>query len=224
MQVMAFDQFDTHLVGQKAVFVIGGIIDAGGEHGHHRRAGGGRGGAGGKAAVQQFGIIADRFDPVAGKEFGEHLQHRLAVFQHVADAGGGPGVILEHIEFIIAGAHQIDADDMGVDPAGGCHADHLRQEGRVAGDHFDRQASGADDFLPVIDIVQERIDRADPLFDPFGEARPFAPRNDPRDDVEGDQPFGRLGAPVDVEGDAGQAKHLFGLALFAAQTGRILAL
>jgi hypothetical protein len=64
------------------------------------------------------------------------------------------------------GAHQIDADDMGVDPAGRRHADHLRQEGGRCGDQLDRHAARAQDFLPVIDVVQEGVDRAHPLLDP----------------------------------------------------------
>jgi hypothetical protein len=45
---------------------------------------------------------------------------------------------------------------------------------------------------------------------------PFTARNDPWHDVERDQPLGRLGAPVDVEGDSGQAEYLFRLALLAS--------
>jgi hypothetical protein len=47
--------------------------------------------------------------------------------------------------------------------------------------------------------------------------RPFAGRDDARDDVEGDQPFIRLGRAVDVEGDAGAAEEGLGLGRFLAQ-------
>ena len=66
--------------------------------------------------------------------------------------------------------------------------------------------------------MQEGVDRAHPLFDPLGDARPFAIRDDARDDIEGDEPLFGLGAAIDVEGDAGQAKDLFGLALFGPQS------
>ena len=220
-QIMPLDQFHAHFVGKERVFVIGRIVNAGGQHRDNRIFGGG---TDGKAAVQHLGVIADRLHPVAGEQFGKHLQHGFAVFQHIADTRRRAGVILQHIKLVLAGADQINADDMGIDPAGGGDANHLRQERGVFGNHLNGQATGADDFLPVIDVMQKRIDRPDPLFDALGQPRPFASRNDARDDIKRDQPLGRFGPSIDVKGDAGQAEHFLRLALLAAQTGRIFGL
>jgi hypothetical protein len=88
-------------------------------------------------------------------------------------------------------------------------------------DHLGGQAARAHDFLPVVDVVQKGVDRPHALFDAALELGPFPAGDDAGDDVEGDEPLCRLFAPIDVEGDAGQAEHLLGLALFGAQTGRV---
>jgi hypothetical protein len=41
---------------------------------------------------------------------------------------------------------------------------------------LDGQAAGADDFLAVVEIVQEGVERAHPLFDPARQLAPFARR------------------------------------------------
>ena len=111
---------------------------------------------------------------------------------------------------------------MRIDPARRADADHLRHESVIAADHVLGDAPGLDDLLPVIDVVQESVDRAHPLFDPARQLEPFRSRYDARDDVEGDQAFLGLGPPIDIEGDAREAKKLFGLALLGAQARRIL--
>jgi hypothetical protein len=155
-------------------------------------------------AAQVLRIVADRLDAdLAREQFREHLQHRLAVLQHVGDAGRRAGIVLQHVELVLAGAHDVGADDVGVDVAGRRDADHLVEEGLVLGDQLDRDTAGADDFLAVIDVIEERVDGAHALLDAARQSRPFAPGNDPRHDVERDQPFGRFRLPVDIERDAG---------------------
>ena len=60
-----------------------------------------------------------------------------------------------------------------------------------------------DDALPVIDIVDEEVERLDALLQPGLDARPFMTRDDARDDVERPGPIDAsalLG--IDREGDA----------------------
>jgi hypothetical protein len=57
---------------------------------------------------------------------------------------------------------------------------------------------------------------------PARQLRPFAGRDDARHDVEGDQPFVRLGLAIDVEGDAGAAEEGLGLGRFLAQVLEVL--
>jgi len=55
-----------------------------------------------------------------------------------------------------------------VDPAGRIEAHHLGQEGRVVSNQAGRHAPRAQDFLAMVDIVQEGVDRLHALFDPLG--------------------------------------------------------
>jgi hypothetical protein len=204
------------------VFEIGGVVDARRQHRDHGPRGAGLGRAGGERTAQVLRIAAHRLHRNAGEEFREHLQHGFAVLQHVGDAGRRARVVLEHEELVFVGAHDVDADDMGVDVAGRRDADHLRQEGLVPGDQLHRDTPGAQDFLAVIDVVQEGIDGAHALFDAALQARQLPARDDARHHVEGNQAFRRFLLTVDVEGDAGAAEEPFGLRRLLLQLRRVL--
>ena len=166
---MAFDQFGAHLVGEEGVFVIGRVVDAGREHGDNRPALAGRRRAGRQRPAQHLRIVTDRPYTDFREQLREHLQHRFPVLQHVGDAGRRAGIVFEHEEFVLAGAHEIHADDVGVDVSGRRDAEHLGQEGVIVLDQLDRHAACAQDFLPMVDIVQEGIDGPDALLDSAGE-------------------------------------------------------
>jgi len=103
---------------------------------------------------------------------------------------------------------------VGVDTAGRIEAHHLGQERGIIGDQAFRHAPCAQNLLPVIDIVQERIDRTNALLDPLGELAPFVARQHARHDIERDQPLIRRLFAIDVERDADLAEEilcLFGL-------------
>jgi len=110
---------------------------------------------------------------------------------------------------------------MGIDPARRCHTDHLGQKRLVLGDHLSGEPPCTDNFLPVVDVMQKGVDRPHPLFDPARQPRPFPPRDDPRDNVEGDQAFGGLGPAVDVKGNSGEPEQSLRLGLFFAQSSGI---
>lgn len=60
--------------------------------------------------------MVDGRDTLGGKQFGEQAHHHLAVFEHVADAAGGPQVVFQHEIAAIAVTHQVDTGDMGIQP------------------------------------------------------------------------------------------------------------
>ena len=222
-QVARLHQFHAHLVGQERMFEIGGIVDPRRHHRDGRRSCCHCRGRGRQRLAQIGGIALHRLHPVAREEFREHLQHRLPVLEHIADAGGRARIVLEHEELARPRADEVDPDDMGVDPARRADPDHLRQVGRVAGNHRGGQATRPDDFLLVVDVIEEGVDRPDTLFDAARQLRPFGSRNDPRDDVEGYEPLFGLRPPVDVEGDAGQAKEILRLAALGTQPPGVFA-
>ena len=106
---------------------------------------------------------------------------------------------------------------MRVNTAGRLHPDHLRKIGFVGRNHFFGQTSCLHDLSIMVDIVQESVDRPHPLLDSTRQFAPFIARDDTRDNVEGDQTFFGLCPAIDIEGNAGQAKNLFSLALLGAQ-------
>ena len=103
-------------------------------------------------------------------------------------------------------------------------ADHLRQERLVIGDQFARDAPGAENFLAMINIVKEGVDRPYPLLDPAFQPGPLAGRYHPRDDIEGDEPLCRLFAAIDVKGNPGAAKKGLGGGGFSVQSRLVFCL
>ena len=101
---------------------------------------------------------------------------------------------------------------------------HLGAEHRVLKDQVVRDDIGAQDVAAVIDVAQEHIERAHPLLQAFFKERPFLGRHDPRDHVEGDQPFLGFGVAIDGKGDADPAEQQFGLlaAIFQRVRRRLL--
>ena len=98
-------------------------------------------------------------------------------------------------------------------------ADHFGQVGLVAQHELGRDAPGPDDLLAVIDVVEEGVQRPHALLDAALEQPPFRRGNDPRHEVERDQPLQRILGIVDGEGDAEPAEEGFRLLLLALQLG-----
>ncbi len=222
-QVRALNQFDAHHVGEERMLVIGGIVNARRQHGDARLALAAGRGERGEALAQQVGIILDTLHLVLVEELREHLHHGFPVFQHVADTGGCAGIILQHVKLVLSGAHDVGADDVGVDAAGRPEADHFGDEGDVVFDQLARDAAGADNLLLVVDIVEKGVQRDHPLLDALGEPAPFAGGDDAGNDVEGDEFFGTVGMAVDREGDAGLPEDVFRIAGLGNQMRPVLA-
>ena len=222
-QVGAFHQLTAHLVGQEGMLEIGGIVDAGRQHRHGGPAVACRRRHGFQRAAQKLRIILHRAHSDVAKQLGEELHHRLAVLQHVGNARRRAGIVLQNVEFMLAGAHDIGADDVGVDAAGRLHAQHFGQESLVAGNQLDGNAARLDDFLAVVDVVQKGVERDDALFDALGQPPPLGTGKDARHDVEGDQALCGLSLAIDIEGDARAPENLFGIRALALQVFRRLA-
>ncbi len=87
---------------------------------------------------------------------------------------------------------------------------HLRPEHRILENQIVGNDVGAQDIAAVIDVAQEHVERAHPLLQAFFEDGPFLARHDPRDHIEGDQPFLGFGIAVDGKGDADPAEQELG--------------
>ena len=210
-QITALDELDAELVGQEGMLVISRVERT-------RRQDHDRGFAviaarrdRAQTGEQQVGVVVDRGHLMLGEQV-RHQPHRhLAVLQHVGDAGRRARIVLEDVERVVAHAHDVDAGDLDPDVVWDPTSDHLRPVMRVAQDQLERNDVFFQDRARAVDVLQKEIERRDALDQPRLQPRPFGPRDHPRDDVERDQPLGRVLVAVDAEGDADAAKHEFGL-------------
>ena len=206
-QVAALHQFDAHLIGEEGVLEISGVVDAGCQHGDGGIAVAMLRAHAFQGLAQQFRIALDRGDPMRGEQFWKQPHHGFAVFQHVRHAGRGAEVVFEHIKSVFARAHDVDADNMGIDVGRRVETHHFRQEGLVLIHHRRGDFAGAHDFLTVIDIVQEGVQRPHPLLDaPFQEA-PFGGGDDAGNQIEWNDLFVGLAGPIHRESDAEAAEN-----------------
>ncbi len=100
---------------------------------------------------------------------------------------------------------------MRVDPHRHVDAAHFRPELRIAEHALAGHDARAEDRLLVIDVVQERVERLHALAQPAIEHLPLVRRNDPRHDVERNQPLGAGILAVHRERDADAMKRALGL-------------
>ncbi len=225
-QVLPFHQFHPHLLGDKGVLKIGRVVHARREHHHRGLAHIGRG-DGAQFLQQHVRVMRHRRDAVAGEQFGEQPHHHAAVFEHIAHAGGHAQVVFEHEVFALAlrvfGAHDVDAGDLRIDVVRQVDAHHLGAELGVAEHLLLRHDAGLEDFLVVIDVVEEAVERGDALLQPGFEVLPFRRGNDARNQVERNEPLGACLVAIHRESDAHAAKDQLGLlALGADGVGRLL--
>ena len=96
-------------------------------------------------------------------------------------------------------ADEIDPGDVDVDVARYVDVDHLAIVVFRRIHEFARHALFAQDALRVIDVVDERVERAHALRDAALDARPLLGREDARDDVERKHALGAGGIGVDRE-------------------------
>ncbi len=106
--------------------------------------------------------------------------------------------------------HDIDARDHHVNVVRHRLAVHLGPKHRISVHEVFGNDAGAQYFALIIGIMQIHVQRFDALLETAREFLPFAAIEDTRNDVEGDQAFGRGRFAVNREGDADAAEDEFG--------------
>src|SRR5205807_6962414 len=97
-----------------------------------------------------------------------------------------------------------------VDAAGEGKADQLRPEPSRAHHQVGRKGAVAEDQPAVVEVLQEVIERLDPLRQAALDPLPGPSADDPRDEVEGKDLLDPLVVLVDGEGDAVVAEAALG--------------
>jgi hypothetical protein len=183
------------------VLEVRAVEDAGRED-HDRRVAGTIRGRGAQRGEQHPWVVVDRADSQRGERLGEDVGHRAPVGHDVADPGRDADVVLEDPEDPGLVTDQIDAGDVGSDVVGRTDAVDRPVEVWRAGDEL----PGDDSLLDrarhvlgvVVDVGEERLQRADALFNALLDDGPLVGRDHPGHRVQWEGP---LFAGV-IEGDA----------------------
>ena len=83
----------------------------------------------------------------------------------------------------------------------GVQTNALAAERRGRLDHVLGNHPVADNSLVVVDVIEKQVQGGNALAQAPFQLAPFGVRQNPRDDIEGNDPLGPLAVPVNVEGD-----------------------
>ena len=155
-QVNAFDQLDPHLLCKEGMFEVGGVEVARCHQYDGRVIDADRRGIA-QGLQQQIRIVIDRPHALRGKQFREQAHHHPAVLEQVGHTGRRAQIVFEHVVFAVRILDQIDTGDMGVNVSRHIDADHFRTELGILDHLVGGHLAGAQDFLIVINIVQESV-------------------------------------------------------------------
>ncbi len=153
-EIAPFHDLDPHRAREKRVLEVSRVVSPGREQ-HDRRFGLPVRGDVTQDVEQFLAVIFHRPHAVLREQSGKDALHRLAIFQHVGNAGRTARIVLQHEIIAVPIAHQIRAADVNVNIPRHIEVHELRPEmGRLPDDVF-RNDAVAQDALPVIDVVQE---------------------------------------------------------------------
>ena len=142
-------------------------------------------------AQQQLRIVVDPAHPVGAEQLRQQLGHRRAILEHVRDARRDPHVVLDHLPRAVAVAHQVAPGDVCVDAARRADPVHGPRKVRAGRHQAPRHEALADDLASVVHVVDEMIQRADPLGEPALDLTPFLAAEHARDQIEWKRAFVR---------------------------------
>ncbi len=111
-------------------------------------------------------IVVDRMQADIVEKIRERTQHHVPVFDHVADAGGGAGIVLQHHEGAVLVAYDVGAADMDIGRVRQIDAAHDLSVIGVAQDQIGRQHAIPENHLIVVEIIQQMIKCRDALRNP----------------------------------------------------------
>ena len=180
---------------------IRAVVSAGREQ-HHRRVGD----TGGRYVFERLQkllrIIFHRPHANALEHPRKRPLHRAAVFQDVADARRTTPVVLQHHVLAVLVANQIRSANVDVNILRHVEVHELPPEMARGQNVKFRDDAVLQNFLLVINVVQEQVQGRDALGQAAFQVLPFLRRNDARQQVERKNLLRTLRVAIDVEGDA----------------------
>ena len=142
---------------------VGRVVDAGGEQ--YR---GGIGHVPRRQPQQRFlefiGIVVHRPDWQRAEYQREGTLENLAVFQHVGYAGRATQVVFQHVHLAIGMADEVRARNMAPHAPWRIETLALGAVGAAVQDQLPGDDTVVQNFLVVVDIIDEEVQRLDTLF------------------------------------------------------------
>ena len=170
---------------------------------------------------QPAAIVVHRPDRRALEQLRKRLLHELPVLQHVRHAGRAAQIVFQHV---VSGRRVSRTRSVPVmwhqTPRGGFRPTHCGRKPLRRRHHVLRQHAVADDPLLVVQVVDQHVERGDPLPQAALQHLPFVAADDPRHDVERNDPLAALPVAVHVERDAELHHRPVGRPLTADQVVR----
>ncbi len=160
------------------------------------------------------------------EHLGEHVLGHHPVLQQVGDPRGHPQVVLQDVHRAVGVADEVAPADVGPDATGGVHADALAPEIGRPGHQLGGDDTGAHRSLVVVDVVDEQVERVEPLDQARFDKLPLLGGHHPGNDIEGPRAV-HPGRPfVDGEGHPDGPHLAVGCVLtfaegFGAQLGEV---
>ena len=199
-EVLTLDELGAHPLREERVLEVRRVVDARCQHGDARV----RtviGGERHQEPIQLVGVRVDGPDAVPLEQLGKRPLRDRTVLQDVAHARRHPQVVLEHVQLAVAGAHEIRAGDVRPDTELRMDASTLGPEVRGVVEQVRREHAVRDDPAVVVDVVDEVVQRSEPLGEAAFHHAPLVTVDQARDDVERPRPVDVRSVGVDRERD-----------------------
>src|SRR5262245_57975088 len=146
--------------------------------------------------------MRDRPDVIAAEESREYALGHLPIRQHVRDTAGHAQVVLEHHEAAVLETNQVGAGNRDVDVLMDLHTSHLAPIVPAAVDELRWDNAFGEDASLVVDVLEEQVDRGQPLSQAAFERIPLTTCQDPGQQVERENPLRALIVSIDGERNA----------------------
>ena len=191
------------------MLVVRAVVDAG-RHQHDGRLGDRLGREVLQRGQQVAGIVDDRQHARGLENLRKTPLHRHAVLQDVRNPRGHAQIVLQDVNLAVAVADQIRSGDVAPNAPRRVQSAADFAIALCAGQDLARHHAVVDDPLLVIHVVDEQVERADPLFQTAVQPLPFGRADDPRHQVEGKNLLRAFRRAVDVKGDSHPEQQPFG--------------
>src|SRR6267154_3148184 len=147
-------------------------------------------------------VMFDRAHTDSFEHRSERPFHRSPILQHVAHSGWTSPIILQNHPFSFVASDQVRATNVDVNILWDLKVDELAPEMFPGKDIRWRYNAVLNNFLLVINIVEEKIERGDALGQAPLEMLPLACRYDSWDEIERKNFLRPAGVPINIKGDA----------------------